>query len=189
MKSFVPAVALVLLISAGACASPLPTLSLIPSSGTVAGFAGAVVGWGYDVTNPDPSDWVVLTDTFVDGSLASGTYGNYVDYIGATTGIVIDPSSTTGDVAFSQGVAGAGEFDIDRFAPAVKITGDINIDYAVFSQDPNSPSFDPSSFLSAGTLTAAAEVDVTPEPASVLLMSAALLPLVFGARRRARRHP
>jgi hypothetical protein len=56
---------------------------------------------------------------------------------------VIDPSSSTGSVPFSQGTSGTGEFDIlPAVPPNTVIPGDIDIDYSVFSQDPNSPGFD-----------------------------------------------
>jgi len=185
MKSIAAAFVLALLVFASAYAAPVPTINLIPSGGTVAGLPGTVVGWGYDITNSDPSDWVLLNDSYVDGSLATGTYGTYVDYISADPNlIVIDPGSDSGPVPFSPGVSGVGEFDIDEFVPPLAITGDINIDYSVFSEDPNSPSFDPSSFVTSGTLTAPAQVDVVPEPASALLLGAALLPLAFRRPRR-----
>jgi len=59
----------------------------------------------------------------------------------------------------------------------------------VFSQDPNSPSFDPSSFVTSGTVSAAAEVDVNtvPEPASMLLGGAGSLMLALAAWRRRNR--
>jgi hypothetical protein len=187
MRSVVLAAGLAVLVSVSVNAGPLQTLTLSPSGGTVSGLPGAVVGWGYDITNLDPNNWVLLDDSFVSGGLASGTFGGYVDYISSDF-LAIDPSSSTGPVGFSQGTAGAGEFDIDQFVSVSTITGDVNIDYSVFSQDPNSPTFDPSSFVSNGTLTAAAEVDVAPEPAPFLTMSIALL--LFGGagwlRRKAK---
>jgi hypothetical protein len=68
------------------------TLTLIPTSGTISGLLGSAVGWGYDITNNEPTDWVVLNDSFVTGGLNTGTYGTYVDYISSDF-IVINPSS------------------------------------------------------------------------------------------------
>ena len=163
------------LIAASAYGDSL-TLDLFPS-GTVSGAAGTVVGWGYNIANNDPSNWAVLNDSFVTGALSTGTFGTYQDYIGSNF-IVIGPSSNTGNVAFSQGSTGTGEFDIDMFVPPMTITGDINIDYTLFAQDPNDPNFDPASFIVSGTISADAQVDVpssVPEPASVGLTLAALL--------------
>jgi len=174
------------LLTATAYGAVLPVFSLFPS-GTVSGASGAVVGWGYDITNNDVNDWLVLNDSFVTGSLNAGTFGTYQDYI-ASSFIVIDPSSSTGDVAFSQGTAGTGEFDIDNFVPPTTISGGISIDYSLFSQDPNNPSFDPNSFVSSGTVSAAAAVQVglVPEPATVMLTGFALLPLAVAGWRRSR---
>jgi PEP-CTERM motif len=58
----------------------------------------------------------------------------------------------------------------------------------VFSQDPNNPNFDPDSFVTSGTVSASAQVDVAaapaPEPASLLTMGTALLALAFAGLRR-----
>lgn len=183
MRVTIGAIALALFVTVGAQALPLQTISLVPVSGEVSGGPGTVVGWGYDITNSDPNNWVLLDDSNVSGNLLAGTFGTYVDYI-ASNFIVIDPNSSTGTVDFAQGSAGLGEFDIDQFVPDMTISGDINVDYTVFSTDPNSPDFDPDSEVSTGTLTAPADVEVVPEPASILLVGAALLPLAFAASRR-----
>jgi hypothetical protein len=171
-------------------AQAAPTFALVPSSGTISGNSGDVVGWGYDVTNTDPANWLVLDDSFVSGSLASGTFGTYNDYI-ASNFIVIDPSQSTGVVTFSQGSSGMGEFDVDAIVPPnTTIPGSISLDYSLFSQDPNSPTFDPNSLVSSGTVSATAEVDVNtstaPEPGSMWLIIASLLPIAWVVRQRRR---
>jgi hypothetical protein len=185
MKPIIPSLFLAALFAWTAQADPI--FALVPSGGTISGNSGGVVGWGYDITNTDPSNWVVLNDSFVTASLASGTFGTYNDYI-ALNFIVIDPSSSTGSVPFSQGTSGTGEFDImSAVPPNTVIPGDIDIDYSVFSQDPNSPTFDPGSFVTSGTVFATAQVDVNtsavPEPASMWLTIAWLLPLAWAVRR------
>jgi hypothetical protein len=158
---------------------------LILSPVNAVGLPGSVTGWGYDISNPDPSNFMVLNDSFVSGSLSTGIFGNYVDYT-ASTGIVIAPGGDSGLVAFSRGVAGVGEFDFVQFVPVpTHIPGAINIDFSLFSEDPNSPSFDPGSFVSSGTMSASAAATVVPEPASELLLGLTLL--LFGVviwRRR-----
>ncbi len=176
MNRLIPAVALAALLTATANATP--TLSLLPSSGTASGAPGAVVGWGFDFGNTYASDWVVLDDSFVTGSLSTGTYGNYVDYV-VNQFYVVNPSSSL-MVDFNQSTGnGTGEFDIAKYVPPVQITGNINIDYSVFSQNPNDPNFDPASFVTNGTAGAAAAVQVTPEPAPILLLGVALLALLL----------
>lgn len=185
MKLTVPAVFLVALFAVSAHASPPPsqTLALVPSGGTIFGSSGGVVGWGFDFTNNASADWVVLSDSFVTGSLGTGTFGSYMDYI-ALTFTVVNPSSSTGTVPFVLGTSGTGEFDIaPAVPPGTKIGGYIGIDYSVFSQDPNSPSFDPNSFVGEDTVFAQAEV-VTPEPGLKWLTAAGLLPLALAVWRR-----
>jgi hypothetical protein len=158
-------------------------LTLIPVNATTS-HPGGVTGWGYDIMNVDPSNFMVLNDSFVSGSLLSGTYGVYVDYI-ASQSIVIGPGGDTGSVAFQPGVAGVGEFDFKKFVPIpTTVPGAINIDYSLFSTDPNSPSFDPGSFVSSGTLSASASASVVPEPSPVYLLALGVLPLAFALQRR-----
>jgi hypothetical protein len=104
---------------------------------------------------------------------------------------VINPSQSTGTVPFSKGISGTGEFDIDAVVPPNTIIhGSIALDYSLFSQNPNSPSFDPGSFITDGTVMATAQLGVNtssvPEPRSVWLTIAGLLPLAWmvGQRRR-----
>jgi hypothetical protein len=160
----------------------LPVLTLIPT--VAGGFAGGVTGWGYDITNPDPTNFLVLNDSFATGGLSTGVFGHYVDYIAANF-IVIGPNGDSGPVAFNRStMAGVGEFDFNAVVPPnTKVPGTINIEYSLFSQNPNDPNFDPGSFVSSGTASAAAEADVVPEPGSGVLVGASLLlvALVIGA--------
>ena len=161
-----------------------PVLNLIPT--VAGGFAGGVTGWGYDITNPDPTNFLVLNDSFVTGGLSTGVFGNYVDYIAANF-IVIGPNGDSGPVAFNRGtLAGVGEFDFNAVVPpATRVTGAINIDYSLFSQDPNDPNFDPGSFVGSGTVSAAGEADIVPEPAPGLLIGLGLLLVALALWRRA----
>jgi hypothetical protein len=171
-------------------ADPL-SLTLIPTSGEVAGAPGAVVGWGFTLTDLT-DDWVVLADSYVGGALNSGVYGSYVDYVSTQFYLAgPSPESSMLVVPWVQGAPGTGqgtgEFDI--FAtdpPDTLITGTINVDYDLFSVDPNDPNFDPDvDFIGSGTFTDTASVLVTPEPGSwLLLLSAILVPFVLAARRR-----
>jgi hypothetical protein len=38
-----------------------PILSLLPPSGSVAAAPGQTVGWGYQIVNDDPTQWLVIT--------------------------------------------------------------------------------------------------------------------------------
>jgi len=163
-------------------AATAPTFTLMPA--VASGQPGTVTGWGYDITNTDPANFLVLDDSNVSGGLSTGTFGTYVDYV-ASNFIVINPGASTGPVNFSLGTAGVGEFDLVQFLPPnTKITGAINIDYSMFSQDPNSPNFDPGSFITSGTVSADAAVQVVPEPGTAFLLAAASLALGLAFRGR-----
>jgi hypothetical protein len=197
MKPIMPSLFLAALCAFSAQASSIPAFSLVPAGGIVSGVSGGVVGWGYVVTNNDPSNYLLLNDSTVTGGLGSGTFGTYLDYI-ASNFIVVNPNSSTGTVLFSKGISGLGEFDIAAVVPPNTIVpGSIALDYSLFSQNPNSPLFDPGSLIAEGTVSATGQVDANagtstvPEPGSMWLTIAALLPLAWAVRlcRRKSSHP
>src|ERR1700735_256266 len=108
MKPIIHSLFLAALFALNAQATSMPTLTLVPANGTISGVSGGVVGWGYDVTNNDPANWLVLNDSIATGSLASGAFGTYKDYIDSNF-IVINPSQSTGIVLFNHGTSGIGE--------------------------------------------------------------------------------
>jgi len=161
-------------------AAPVPTLQTIPATGAAAGQPGSILGFGLTLNYSATGDWVLLNDSFFTGSQL---YLNYKDYV-ANEFIVAgpNPESSTVPVAFSLGTTGLGEFDIDTFAPSgTVVTGNITVDYDIFSQDPNSPTFDPGSFVSAGQASAPVTLSITPEPETLGLMLAGLA--LFGTWR------
>jgi hypothetical protein len=185
-------ITLALLITAAfvACAQAGPlSLTLLPTSGTIGGGPGTVVGWGFTITNGS-SDWVLLTSSDFTGS---PVYGSYVDYLSLVNAplYVAGPSPESSTISRSWNPSsnpplGLGEFDINSTAlPGAIIEGSIQVDYDVFSEDPNNPNFDPGSFVTSGTVSASAQVGVapTPEPAPLLTMSTALLILAFAGLR------
>jgi hypothetical protein len=185
-----------LLASAFAACAQAGTLSLtlLPTAGAISGEPGTVVGWGFTITYSGSPDWVVLTSSDFTGSTV---YGNYVDYLSLVNAPLYvagpAPESSTISVSWnpsSNPPQGVGEFDINSTAlPGAIIVGTVQVSYDLFSQDPNDPNFDPGSFITSGTVSAPAEVGVSPEPPSLLTMSTALLPLAFAGwrRRKARR--
>ena len=157
-------------LSIQAATIPTPTIQAIPAN--VAGQPGSVVGWGLALDYTATGYWVVLNDSFFTGSQIYGTYNDYI----INQFIVAGPSpeSSTVNVPFSLGSTGLGEFDIlPTSPPGTTITGDITVDYDVFTQDPNSPTFDPGSFVTAGQASAPVSVNITPEPATLGLLIAA----------------
>jgi len=194
MKAVCLTAVITMLLAAVAMAAPIPpTLTLIPSDGSVAGGPGGVVGWGFTLTNTDPSDWVVLTGSEFTGSTV---YGNYVDYLSLPTAplYVAGPAPESSTVTqdwdpSSNPPLGVGEFDINSTAAPGPITGDIVVHYSEFSQDPNSPTFDPdtSTVIADATLTNPATINVVPEPAMLSLLLVGAVPLTIGQYRRRKR--
>jgi len=177
--------------------APVPALAVIPANGNVAGAPGTAVGWGFNLTYSAPSDWVVLTGSEFTGSPVYGTYVDYLSLLNAPLYVAgPSPESSTVQEAWnpsSNPRLGLGEFDINSTAAiGAHITGDIVVHYSVFSQDPNDPNFDPdtSTVVADATLTEPAQVNVSPEPGSLFMMSTALLPFAFaGWRRRKAKQP
>ena len=185
-------ITLALLMSAAfaACAQAgTVSLTLLPSNGIVSGQAGTVVGWGFTITYSGSPDWIVLTSSNFTGS---PVYGSYVDYLslGSAPLYIAGPVPESSTISqswdpLSSPRLGLGEFDINATAlPGAIIKGTIQVDYDVFSQDPNDPNFDPGSFVTSGRASASATVGVAPEPASLFMMSTALLALALSEVRR-----
>ena len=190
MKRIVSTIGLALAFAALACADPvLPVIQTLPASGNVAGPPGTVVGWGFTLSYAG-ADWVVLNDSNFTGSTV---FGSYVDYLtlGNAPLYVVGPAPESSSVTQAWNPAsnpklGLGEFDINSTAPpGTVISGNIAVDYSLFSQDPNNLNFDPGSFVSAGTLDAPVQITAAPEPGSMLLTGTALL--LFGPAIRRRR--
>jgi hypothetical protein len=165
-------------------ASPLlPTITTIPASGNVAGPPGSVVGWGFTLMNPDPTDWVLLTGSSFTGSQVQGTYVDYLS-LGSSPLYIAGPapeSSTVTQAWNSSSQLGVGEFDINPTAAPGFINGNIVVHYSEFSQDPNDPNFDPdtSTVIADATLSSPVSTDVVPEPGTLSLIFAGALPFAF----------
>ena len=188
MKPFTLAVFVVAAFAVCAQASPV-SLTLLPASGVVGGEPGTAVGWGFTLT--DNTDWVILLGS---SGFAPTPYGTYTDYTGnsfdlAGPGDGVTLTQNWGGPSSGEGL---GEFDIYSTAPSgTVISGTLVVSYAEFSVDPMSGSFDPDTdtICSDCSLAVSAQVGVSPEPSSFLLMSTALLPFALAGwrRRRARR--
>ena len=169
-----------------ACSQASPLLTLLPAGGTVSGPPGAVVGWGFALTDTAPSQWVLLTGSQFTGSPLFGTYVDYLSSVNAPLYVVgPSPESSMLNVAWNGStLAGLGEFDINSTASFVNIPGNIVVHYSVFSQDPLDPNFDPdtSTVVPDATFSSPAQVDIAPEPGSAWMILA-LLPLVWLLRR------
>jgi hypothetical protein len=193
MKRITLAILIAAAIAGGAQAAIIPTLTLLPANGIVAGLPGTVVGWGFTLSFADPSDWVILTGSEFTGSPVYGTYVDYLSLANAPSYVAGPaPESPTVQqiwVPSSNPLLGLGEFDINATAvPSAVIRGNLIVHYSVFSMDPNDPNFNPdtSTVVADATLSASAQVDVAPEPPSLFLMPGGVL-LSFGLAVRRHR--
>jgi len=192
MKAVCLAAGMAIVAAAVAMAAPIPpTITLIPSDGSVSAGPGGVVGWGFTLTNNDPSDWVVLSGSEFTGSMVDGTYVDYLSLPSAPLYVAgPSPESSTVTQNFdASSMLGVGEFDINSTAAPGPITGNIVVHYSEFSQDPNDPMFNPdtATVIADATLTNPATVNVVPEPGMVSLVLVGGVPVMFGFYRRRRR--
>ena len=172
-------------------------LSLVPSSGTLSGLAGSVIGWGFALTNT--TDFAVVTSSNfcfsasgVNSACVSPTLGAYTDYI-ASNFVIVGPSPESPTIieAFDSGqITGIGQFTISN-SSALGATdhGQIVLTYDLYSVDPLSAVFDPvADLISAGNYLsepAAITISGAPEPDVRRLLASALGILI--ALRIARR--
>jgi hypothetical protein len=97
--------------------------------------------------------------------------GTYSDLIGAGFVVLAPAGNCCGD---PQTIAGApiGTFTISSSAPYVPVSGFLEIDYALFSGDPNDPNFNPDTQTVNPDVRAFTPITVTPvpEPGTILLL-------------------
>jgi len=120
---------------------------------------------------------VVITESEFDITQNGGD-GTYADFIGPNF-VVAGPSNGFGDgPTVSQNfnalnMSGVGSFAISPSATIGDfVLGNIVLTFDVYSVSPNDPSFDPTldTLAKSLQLSAGAQVDVTPEPGSLLLL-------------------
>jgi hypothetical protein len=107
--------------------------------------------------------------------------GTYSDLIGAGFVVLAPAGNCCGD---PQAVVGEpiGTFAISHSSAYGPINGFLEIDYALFSADPNDPNFDPATQTVNPDVRAftAVAVDVVPEPGTFLLLAFTALAVVTG---------
>ena len=169
---------------------------------TIQGGRGAVVGWGFTISNPDPDFLVVTSAEFcqtvvvagftVCDQLPSPALGTFTDYIAQFNFIVAGPAPESPVVsqAFNRTLlTGVGSFAIAPGAPYGTFSGQILLTYDLYSRSPNDPLFDAGADLlppgpNGNTLTANAAVSSIPNrrrPADCCRCSGAPVP---AAKRR-----
>lgn len=168
------------------------TITLDPASGNLTALPGQTVGWGFTVDSPT-SYFVPTAVNFIP---ASGD-GVFTDILGPRLTVFVagpapDENPNVSE-AFNMSLGtGLASFAVNAgVALGTVISGNILIDYDLFSVSPNNPSFDPDAhYLGAGptiSLDASILVDntptsATPEPSAALLLAGGLL--LAGLRMR-----
>lgn len=168
-----------------------PLLTLTPSP-DLSGAPGSTVGWGFTIVNDTPyylefssSEFcvapVILTPAV---SCTPPVTGVFNDIIVGNDPIIAPNSSLSEDFDPVGFTSGLGYFDIDPDAayPSSDV-GQIVLLYDGYDVDPRGGNY--TQFLYSVPLAADASVTVTPEPATVALMAAALSILaLMGLRAR-----
>ena len=145
------------------------SFSALPDNGVVSGVAGSTIGWGYTITNNDPSLWLVTAGLIPNG-FANGTPNIIFDMpsIAPQQSMTINYDGTNGlcqftwDVGTPVGTTNNGNFSLYAFYSATAY-GDM---------------------VEGGTLlnktapfTATVSAAVAPEPSSATLVGAGLMAL------------
>ena len=172
MKRLVQFVALATMVLVCAMrADAAPMLTLLPASGGVTAAPGETVGWGYEIVNDDPTQWLVISSLATDGF----QYGSGSDLI-FDFPIIAPGSSWT--QAYVSGVQGLFEFTWDSSVPLAFVNnGSFILTGEFWDGDP----FQGGQFVSSTPdLSAAYSVAVTttspvPEPSTLLLLAAGIV--------------
>ena len=164
-----------------AFSSPLPAnilFTVSPSDGGVSGPAGSLVGWGYSLTNTDPSNWYMSTDLNSD-SFSNGTPTLLFDFP------ILAPGDTVTEAFDSVNSIGLFELQWDPSAPVGFVnSGDFVLSGQWWDGDP----FGGGNFITdapdislpyLASVTGSASV---PEPGSFFLFAGGIL-LMTGCRR------
>jgi len=154
--------------------SPIDDLRFtLSNNGWISGDPGTTQGWGFTLTNTQ--NYVVIDASEFDITQNAGD-GFYTDIIGPNfiivgTGVY---AATPITQAFNGSVpTGVGSFTILPSAMSGDfVLGTITLTYDVYSVSPNDPSFDPflDTLATGLQISATANVNVTPEPGSLLLL-------------------
>jgi hypothetical protein len=155
--------------AAGLAAAPAQTLTLTPG-GALTGPSGAVVGWGFTITNTT-AQWIEITSAnFCEGTsgtntaCTAATLGTFTDFISGFNDIVVGPAPDSSSVsqAFNTGThSGTGSFQITA-ATGTTGAAQIVLTYNLFSRSPHDPAFNPGTdtVSTDNFLTASASVTV-----------------------------
>ncbi|MDR3702026.1 MAG: hypothetical protein P4L56_20425 [Candidatus Sulfopaludibacter sp.] len=136
------AAAAVALIASAPSAHASAVMTLEPPGGSISGVPGALVGWGFTLTNG--ANWVSIDSVTIENETSplggsAGGFTSYMDLLGGLSNGVTLPNQTW-TLPFSPGSPGSGlgQYAIDPSTPfGASDSGDFVIYYDEFSADPN----------------------------------------------------
>ena len=177
-KPFWPILAAGLFFSLTHPASADVMFTLLPSGGNVSGPPGSLVGWGYSLTNTDPSNWFV-TDNLNSDSFSNGTPTLLFDFP------ILAPGDTVTETFDSVNSIGLLELQWDVSAPSGFVnSGNFTLSGEWWDGDPlNGGGFiatAPDIALPySATVVQGSPTPTVPEPSSWLLCLTVLAAVVF----------
>jgi hypothetical protein len=181
----ISALALVASLAWTAPTEAAPLLNLLPPGGSVAAEPGQTVGWGYEIVNDDPSQWLVISSLIAPSGFQLGVGSDLIfNYP------ILAPDSSL-VVPYIAGVQGLYEFTWDLSAPVGFINaGTFLIGAELWDGDPfagGQPFEILPDFEVAYDVTVASPPPTTvPEPSTLWLLSSGVA-LVGWSRRRCQR--
>ncbi|HLK66556.1 MAG TPA: hypothetical protein VKU19_24145 [Bryobacteraceae bacterium] len=167
-----------LLLSTGPLSADA-VFTLLPPDGNVFGAPGSLVGWGYSLTNTDPSDWFMSSDLNSD-SFSNGTPTLIFDFP------ILAPGATVTEVFDPVNSIGLFELQWDPSAPAGFVnSGNFVLRGQLWDGDPlNGGSFiaDAIDTAVAYSATVSSSTTSTPEPSCALLLSSGIALLILSLK-------
>jgi hypothetical protein len=174
--------ALVAVLVWGAPTEAAPVLNLLPPGGSVSAAPGQTVGWGYEVVNDDPGQWLVISSLNVPSGFQFGVGSDLI-----FSYPILAPLSSFA-VPYIAGVQGLYEFTWDPAAPVGFVNnGSFLIGAELWDGDPfagGQPVQMLPEFSLAYDVSVAPPPTSVPEPSTLFLMSSGIAGVAWLRRRR-----
>lgn len=192
-------VAAVLLVLTTCLNAQAYQLTLTPAIGDLSGSPGAVVGWGYTITN-DSADWMVVTDSRFDNLETWFMFTGFVARLDPATATIAPGGSLTQNFSYSVVTpgyppalsgTGIGAVAIDPSAPVPsQATGNVVIVYDTYGDNGGIMGDQIGFSLDAvadvqGKVAAGQGTTAVPEPSTYALLCISLGVVGYARRRMA----